>query len=253
MKCVILTGGYGSRMGEETVNVPKPMLMVGDRPLLWHIMRYYASFGFNDFILCLGYKHEVIRNYFLNYDSNNSDVTVKLGYNSSVKYEVVHGEDWIVTLVNTGLDTQTGGRIKRIQRYVDSTFMVTYGDGLSDVDLNYLLEFHKSKGKTATLTSVLSKSKFGNVEMDSAGVVKSFNEKSDEHLINGGFFVFEPDIFNWIDDDSISLESDVFPSLTYNNQLVAYLHKGFWGCADTVRELAMLNTLYNNAAPWVNW
>ena len=139
MKCVILTGGYGSRMGEETVNVPKPMLMVGDRPLLWHIMRYYASFGFNDFILCLGYKHEVIRNYFLNYDSNNSDVTVKLGYNSSVKYEVVHGEDWIVTLVNTGLDTQTGGRIKRIQRYVDSTFMVTYGDGLSDVDLNYLL------------------------------------------------------------------------------------------------------------------
>lgn len=253
MKCVILTGGYGSRMGEETVAVPKPMLIVGNRPLLWHIMKYYASYGFNEFILCLGYKQEIIKDYFINYDNNNTDITIRLGSSLSSHYETLHNEDWTITLVNTGLDTQTGGRIKRIQKYIDSTFMVTYGDGLSNIDLNSLLDFHKAKGKIATLSGVWSKSKFGNVELDNTGLVGSFNEKSDEHLINGGFFVFEPDIFDWIKDDSSSLEADVLPNLTDNQQLTAYLHKGFWGCCDSPKELRALNALYKTSAPWVNW
>jgi glucose-1-phosphate cytidylyltransferase len=256
MKAVLLAGGLGTRMREETEFRPKPMVEVGGRPVLWHIMKMLGQQGFGDFVICTGYKSEMIKNYFANYAAMNQDFTVTLGDHASIQYHGAHDEaQWKVTVADTGANTMTGGRIKRIQQYVDGErFLCTYGDGVANVDLAALLEYHESHGKLATVTSVQPTSRFGVLELDDDGSVRRFKEKPQvEGWINIGYFIFEPEIFDYLGDNSV-LEDEPLRQLALDNQIAAYPHHGFWQPMDTYRESLLLNELWaSGAAPWKNW
>jgi len=258
MQVVILCGGRGSRLGPETEIRPKPMVQIGERPILWHIMRYYAHFGHTDFILCLGYKGEIIKNYFLNFEVLQNDVTLELGKPGTVSYQSNHdARGWKLTLADTGLDTYTGARVKRVERYIEGDdFLLTYGDGLSSVDLARLVDFHRSHGRIATVTAVHPPARFGELQIDD-GCVTRFSEKpqTSAGMINGGFFVFSRKIFEYLSDDETSaLEHKPMVRLAGEEQLMAYEHPGFWQCVDTVRELDVLRGLWaGGEAPWKVW
>ena len=252
MKTVILAGGLGTRLSEMTAHVPKPMVEIGEKPILWHIMNIYASYGFEDFVIALGYKGNVIKEYFLNYRAINSDLSIDL---SSGKTEMVGGKktNWRVNLVDTGLHTQTGGRIKAVKDLIgNETFLLTYGDGVADVDISELLAFHKSHGKLATVTAVHPPARFGGLILE-GNQVTEFSEKnqSQEGWINGGFFVLEPEIFQYIRDEHTLWERDPLEKLAAEGQLMAYFHEGFWQPMDTLREQRLLQTLWETGkAPW---
>jgi len=256
MKVVLLAGGLGTRLREETEIKPKPMVEVGGHPILWHIMKRYAAFGYVDFIVCAGYKGEVIKNWFSNFRILNSDFTVSFKNEVQIKYHSELEESgWTATVADTGQATMTGGRIKKIQKYVgNETFMCTYGDGLADIDLDALLAFHKSHGRIATLTTVKPVSRFGVLDIDSENQILSFHEKPQaEGAINGGFFVFEPKIFEYLDENSI-LEQEPLRRLAEEGELMGFHHDGFWQPMDTFRELTILNDLWKSGeAPWKAW
>ncbi len=257
MKTVILCGGLGTRLREETEFRPKPMVEIGGRPILWHIMKQYAHFGFNEFVLCLGYKGNMIKEYFLNYEAMNNDFTIRLGCANGIDYHGTHKEvDFKVTLAETGLETMTGGRLKRVQKYLnESTFMLTYGDGVSDINIKKLLDFHLSHGKIATVSSVRTIFRFGMIELNPDGQVVRFAEKPRMYnWMNAGFFVFNSDIFNYIDSDETQLEKEPLQRLVNENQLMSYKHEGFFYAMDTYREYQYLNELWTkNEAPWKIW
>jgi glucose-1-phosphate cytidylyltransferase len=256
MKVVILCGGLGARMREETEFRPKPMVDIGGRPILWHIMKLYAHHGFNEFVLCVGYRGQIIKEYFLNYEAWNNDYTVTLGDHQAVEFHGGHQESgWRVTVADTGLETMTGGRVKCVERYVDGDeFMVTYGDGLSDVDLQDLLAFHRAHGKIATVTATRPLSRFGVVDLDEAAMVQRFREKPEsDDWVNSGFFVFNRSFFDYLGPDSI-LEREPLEALARDEQIVAYRHEGFWRPMDTYRETLLLNELWAaGKAPWAVW
>lgn len=258
MKVIILAGGQGTRLREETEFRPKPLVEVGGRPVLWHIMKTYAHHGFRDFAICLGYRGNMIKEYFLAYEAMNNDFTIALGEQHTISYHGAHEEqDFRVTLADTGLETQTGGRVKRVQRHVDGdTFMVTYGDGLSDVDITELLRFHHSHGKLATVTTVRPISRFGMLDLDDESRVVSFAEKPQiDGWMSAGYFVFHRKVFDYLkaDTDCI-LERDPLERLAAERQLVAYRHPGFFFAMDTYREYQYLNDLWNRGeAPWAVW
>lgn len=257
MKVVILAGGLGTRISEETELKPKPMIEIGGKPILWHIMKIYSHYGFNDFIICCGYKGYMIKEYFANYFLHQTDVTIDLKKNQ-LKIHQSHVEPWEITLIDTGLNTMTGGRIKRIQSYVNNeTFMLTYGDGVSNVNIKELVKFHKNKGKIATLTTVQPSGKFGALKLNHTNHVTSFQEKpkGDGAWINGGFFVLEPEIFKYIKDgDSTIWERSPMEALSKEKQLMAFHHNGFWKPMDTLRDKIDLENLWNTEkAPWKLW
>jgi glucose-1-phosphate cytidylyltransferase len=256
MKVVLLAGGLGTRLREETEFRPKPMVDVGGRPILWHIMKSYAHYGFTDFVVCLGYKGDVIRDYFLNYENRHRDVTVTLG-TRDVEVLSSHAEaGWRVTLAETGEKTLTGGRLRRVASYLGrQRFMVTYGDGVADIDVKRLLAFHEAHGKLGTITAVRPSSRFGEVVIE-RGVVRAFAEKPQVQAgwINGGFFVFQPEVLDLLTGDQQSLEQSVLEKLTAMNQLAVYEHHGFWQCMDTYREMEFLNDLWaRGRASWAVW
>ncbi|HOZ68233.1 MAG TPA: glucose-1-phosphate cytidylyltransferase [Chitinophagaceae bacterium] len=258
MKIVILAGGLGTRLTEETTVRPKPMVEIGGKPILWHIMKLYAHYGYNDFIICLGYKGHIIKEYFINYYLYNSDLTVEVSSNNlEVHYST--SESFKVTLVDTGIDTNTAGRIQRIQKYVgDEQFMLTYGDGVSNIDIPELLKFHKSHGKLATLSSIRMPGRFGNLETNEKGIVNRFEEKPDGDgmWINGGFFVLNPGIFKYLEGnmDNVQLEREPMGQIARDGELAAYRHKGFWKCMDALRDKIELEELWQNGnAPWKIW
>ena len=251
MKVIILAGGFGTRFSEYTNILPKPMIPIGDKPILWHIMQTYAKFEHKDFYLALGYKAEVIKDYFLNYRSLNADFTIDLDSGNVLSHQLDQ-VDWKVTLVNTGNTTMTGGRIKRMKKFIgDEPFMLTYGDGVADINLDELLKFHRNHGKLVTMTAVRPAARFGELELEN-DLVKSFKEKPQMHegWINGGFFIIEPGFFDFIDDDSTLLEREPLEKATKLGQLMAYQHKGFWHCMDTKRDHDLLELLWKNGAPW---
>ena len=256
MKAVLLAGGLGTRMREETEFRPKPMVEVGGRPVLWHIMKILGQQAVKDFVVCTGYKSEVIKNYFTNYGAVNQDFTVKLGDQTNIKYHGSHDEfDWTVTVADTGALTQTGGRISRIRKFVEGErFLCTYGDGIADIDLDALVAYHESHGKIATMTAIQPLSRFGVLDLDSDGSVLRFKEKPQvEGWINIGYFIFEPAIFDYLDDNSV-LEQEPLRRLAEDGQIAAYPHTGFWQPMDTFRESQMLNDLWNSGnAPWKVW
>ncbi|MFH0855123.1 MAG: glucose-1-phosphate cytidylyltransferase [Candidatus Omnitrophota bacterium] len=256
MKIVILAGGRGTRISEETTNIPKPMVEIGGKPIIWHIMKMYSHFGFNDFIICLGYKGYIIKEYFSHYFMHMSDVTINLRKND-VQVHTTTSEPWRITLVDTGFDTMTGGRLKRVRKYVgNKAFMMTYGDGVSDVDIKGLLNFHKRGGKYATVTAVQLAGRFGALNMKDTGTVSSFLEKpkGDGSWINGGFFVLEPEVFNYIGGDNSVWEFDSLKSMAIDKQLAGFKHNGFWKCMDTLRDRGELEALWNSGkAPWKKW
>jgi glucose-1-phosphate cytidylyltransferase len=251
MKVVLLAGGLGSRLSEFTQIIPKPMIPVGGKPILWHVMNTYAKYGHTDFFVALGYKAEVIKDYFLNYRALNSDFTINLITGEIVAHQM-EKTDWSVTLVNTGESSMTGGRLKRMKKFVgDETFLLTYGDGLSDVNLDSLLSFHKKNGKMITMTAVRPSARFGELELD-GDKVKHFEEKPQMHdgWINGGFFVIEPSFFDLIEGDSTLLEREPLELAAKAGQLMAYKHDGFWQCMDTKRDHELLESLWETGAPW---
>ena len=252
MKVVILAGGLGTRLSEETEVKPKPMVEVGEHPIVWHIMKTYAHYGFDDFFLALGYKGEIVKRYFLDHYSLGGSLRVNLA-SGLVEDLEKDTENWTVHLMDTGQQTQTGGRIKRLERWLhDGTFMATYGDGVGDVDLQRLLEFHKSHGKMATVTAVRPPSRFGGLVFE-GDLVKEFSEKPQigEGWINGGYFVFEPQIFDYLSGDGSILEVDALEKIAAEGQLAAYRHEGFWQCMDTLREKKLLEALWQSGkAPW---
>jgi len=253
MKVVILCGGKGYRLQEETEFKPKPLVPVGGRPILWHIMKTYAYYGYNEFILCLGYRGDMIKDYFVNYDLQNGDVTVKLG-EREIKYEDSHNENYSVTLAETGLNTMTGGRLKRIQKYInEDIFMVTYGDGVSDININDLLKYHNNHGKIATVSAFHPISRFGVLDLDRAGMVRRFDEKPIENdYINMGYFVFNKKIFSYLDGDNCVLEQEPLRQLAKNGELMAYKHEGVFQVMDTYRDYISLNEMWNKGeAKWV--
>jgi len=256
MKVVLLAGGFGTRLSEETDIKPKPMVEIGGKPILWHIMKLYSHYGFNEFIVCLGYKGYVIKEYFANYFLHMADVTFDMATHSMTVHQK-HAEPWKVTLVDTGSSTMTGGRIKRVQDYVgNDTFMVTYGDGLSDQDLRSLVEFHKKSGKVGTMTTVQPSGRFGAVEIGSDDQIKAFVEKpkGDGVWINAGFFVFEPKVFEYIEGDLTSLEKQPLEGLVKDNQLAAFKHSGFWKPMDTLKEKHEFEEYWQSGrAPWKVW
>ena len=258
MKVVLLAGGLGTRLKEETEYKPKPMVEVGGRPILWHIMKSFSHYGFNQFVICLGYKGDVIKDYFYNYEIRNADFTLRL-LDGNVTTHKRHGEtDWEITFAETGANSMTGSRVKQIERYIeDDIFLLTYGDGLASVDIHALIEFHKSHGKIGTLTGVLPPSRFG--ELDINGFeVKSFSEKPQVHeggLINGGYFVFNKAFFKYLSaDPSCILERNPLESLAKDNELCVFHHKGFWQCMDTYRDFEYLNAIWQSGkAEWKVW
>ena len=251
MKVIILAGGFGTRLSEYTDAIPKPMAKIGDKPILWHIMKIFEHHALNDFVLALGYKNEIIKEYFSKYSLLNSDSSIDLK-SGNMEMHQVQSEDWNVTLVDTCLDTMTGGRIKRLKDFVgNQTFMVTYGDGVGNIDIKNLIKFHKSHKKLATVTAVRPQARFGELEIVD-DCVKSFKEKPqlDQGWINGGFFVLEPEVFDLISDDSVMFERQPLEELSSEENLMAYKHHGFWKCMDTKRDLEILNDLWNTNPPW---
>lgn len=257
MKVVILAGGYGTRISEESHLKPKPMIEIGGKPILWHIMKEYSHYGFNEFIVCCGYKQHVIKEWFADYYLHNSDVTFDFTRKNHMEVHNNVSEPWKVTLVDTGLDTMTGGRIKRVQPYVgNETFMLTYGDGVSDINISDLLRFHLSHGKTVTLTAINIEQRFGVLEINENDEIKSFREKSisDGSRINAGYMVCEPGIFNYIKNDETVLEKEPLETMAKMGQLRAFKYNGFWQCMDTKREKDKLDELWNSGkAPWKTW
>lgn len=257
MKVVILCGGQGTRLREETEYRPKPLVLVGQRPVLWHIMKLFAHHGFQEFVLCLGYRGWMIKEYFLNYEALNNDFTIQLGRETQINYLDQHGEqDFGVTLADTGQDTMTGGRVKRIARFVDSdTFMVTYGDGVSNVDIKKLFAFHKAHGKLATITAVQPSSRFGILTLTDAGRVTSFAEKPKmDGWASAGFFVFNTKIFDYLTDDQCILEREPLEQIAAEGELMVYRHDGFFYAMDTYREYQILNEMWDRKeAPWKVW
>jgi glucose-1-phosphate cytidylyltransferase len=258
MKVVIFAGGFGTRLMEETEARPKPMVEIGGKPILWHILKMYEYFGFSEFVICLGYKATFIKEYFYNYYLHNSDVTIELA-NNNISVHFSETESFKITLIDTGLHTNTAGRLKRIQKYVNNErFMLTYGDGVADVDFNKLLAFHDSHGRLATLTSVQVPGRFGNLEINDLGEVATFVEKpaGDGMWINGGFFVLEPGIFDYLkgDMDDVQWEKGPLGEIASNDQLAAYKHFGFWKCMDALRDRIELEEMWNNGkAKWKTW
>lgn len=258
MKVVILAGGFGTRISEESHLKPKPMIEIGEKPILWHIMKEYSHYGHNDFIICCGYKQHMIKEYFADYYLYNSDVTFDFGHENKMIVHSNASEPWKVTLVDTGLNTMTGGRIKRIKKYVgNEAFLMTYGDGVADININELISFHKKNKKIATLTAVHVGQRFGVLDIDRDDCsIKAFREKSmaDGSRINAGYMVLEPEIFDYIDGDSTVFEQEPLRRLAENNQLDAYKHNGFWQCMDTKREMEMLEEMWaSGKAPWKVW
>jgi len=255
MKVAILAGGYGSRLAEETEVKPKPMVEIGGHPILWHIMMHYAHYGYDEFIVALGYKGEVIKKYMVDYCSLKSNLKVNLR-TGEIEANGGYKPDWTIQLVDTGLTTQTGGRIKRLASYVgNETFMLTWGDGVSDVDLDDLLEFHRSHGKLATLTAVRPPARYGHLDLNGTRVLE-FSEKpqTEEGWINGAFFVLEPEVFNYIDGDETVWEREPLERLASAGQLMAYKHTSFWQCMDTLREKHLLEKLWQSEnPPWKLW
>lgn len=258
MKVVIFAGGLGTRISEETDARPKPMVEIGGKPILWHIMKMYSQYGFNDFIICLGYKGYIIKEYFMHYFLHNSDITIELG-NNNVE---VHGgniESFKVTLVDTGVSTKTAGRLKQIKKYLGTEdFMLTYGDGVSDVNFDKLVSFHRKHDKIATVTAVQLDARFGGMDVAENGDVVSFREKAKDESkwINGGFFVLKPEVFNYLEGDMSQMmwEDEPLERLTEDSQLVAYQHKGFWKCMDALRDKLELEALWQSGqAKWKNW
>lgn len=258
IKVVILAGGFGSRISEESHLRPKPMIEIGGRPILWHIMKIYSSFGFHDFIICLGYKGYCIKEYFAHYFLHEADVT--FDFRTTAEQQIIHNhhaEPWRVTLVNTGLNSMTGGRVKRIQKYIgNESFMLTYGDGVGDVNISDLVKYHKTNGKIATVTSVQPSGRFGALDLTEDDRVRGFQEKpqGDGSWINGGFFVLQPEVFNYIASDETIFERDPMENLAKNGELVAYKHRGFWQPMDTLRDRELLEDLWKREkAPWKLW
>jgi glucose-1-phosphate cytidylyltransferase len=258
MKVVIFAGGFGTRLMEETEARPKPMVEIGGKPILWHILKIYEHYGYNEFIICLGYKATYIKEYFYNYYLHNSDVTIELA-NNDIKVHYSEIESFKITLIDTGLHTNTAGRLKRIQKYVkDETFMLTYGDGVADVDIGALVNFHREHGRLATLTSVQIPGRFGNLELNASGEVGAFIEKptGDGVWINGGFFVLEPGIFKYLDGDmdEVQWEKGPLAAIAQDNQLSAYKHFGFWKCMDALRDRIELEDMWSTGvAKWKIW
>lgn len=255
MKVVILAGGFGTRLSEETNLRPKPMVEIGEKPIIWHIMKIYSSQGYNEFIICLGYMGYYIKEWFSNYCIHNNDVTFDLAKNEVV-FHNDHQEKWKVTLVDTGANTMTGGRIRRIKGYVgNEAFMATYGDGVGDIDLKKLLAFHKKNKRVATLTSAIPEGRFGALKLGAGDKVEAFSEKTDnQSWINAGFFVFEPEIFNYLEDDDTVLEKVPMEKLASDNQLDAYKHQGFWKPMDKLVDKKDLEKLWaTGEAPWKMW
>ena len=257
MKVVLLAGGFGTRISEESHLKPKPMIEIGGKPILWHIMKEYSSYGYNDFIICCGYKQYVIKEWFADYALHNSDVTFDFTKGGQMTVHNNFSEPWKVTLVDTGLNTMTGGRVKRIKPYVgDETFMLTYGDGVCDININDLVKFHKSHGKIATMTAVTVGQRFGVLDIDGDNTINSFREKqtSDGSRINAGYMVLEPKIFDFIDGDSTVFEKEPLEKCAELGELKAYIHNGYWQCMDTKREKDKLEALWGTGnAPWKVW
>ena len=256
MKVVLLAGGFGTRISEESHLKPKPMIEIGDQPILWHIMKHYASYGYNEFVICAGYKQHIIKQYFADYYLHRSDITFDFSNNGEM---IVHNnvsEPWKVTVVDTGLNTMTGGRIKRIQKFIgDEPFMMTYGDGVSNVDIEKLVAFHKQHGKTVTMTAVQPEGRFGVLELEK-NIIRAFREKSQEDMgyINAGFMVMQPEIFDYIEGDSTIFERAPLEAVAEKGELVAFRHDGFWQCMDTQRDKQKLEELWaSDKAPWRNW
>jgi glucose-1-phosphate cytidylyltransferase len=256
MKAVILAGGLGTRLREETEFRPKPMVEIGGKPILWHIMKLFAHHAVTEFVVPIGYRGEVIRDYFLNYEARTNDFTIRLGHTHQIEYHNSHLETgWLVTVVDTGAETPTGGRVKQVGPYLGGErFLATYGDGVADVDLGKLLAFHEGHGKLATMTIVRPTSRFGIVEMEPDGTVLRFREKPESHdAVNAGFFVFEPEVLDYLSDDT-ALEQEPLEALARDGQLSAYAHDGFWQPMDTYREFTALNALWaQGRAPWKVW
>ena len=254
MKVVILAGGFGTRIGEESQFIPKPMIEIGTKPILWHIMKLYSYWGHNEFIICAGYKQHIIKDFFARYVLHNSDVTFDFRGEIQIKVHNNFSEDWKVTVIDTGYTTLTGGRIKKIQPYIKGeNFLMTYGDGVSDVNIDELIKFHDSHGKICTLTAVKPKSRFGYLDFDGDNVL-AFREKSLEDVgyINGGYMVLNKKVFDYIEGD-FAFEQEPMKKLTQAGEVVAYRHNGFWQCMDTLREKKQLEEYWNNGAPWKLW
>lgn len=257
MKVVLLAGGLGTRIMEESDMRPKPMVEIGGMPILWHIMKEYSSYGFNDFIICAGYKQHMIKEWFADYFLYTSDVTFDFTEENKMIIHDMHTEPWRVTVVDTGYETMTGGRLKRVQKYIgDETFMMTYGDGVCDVNICDLVKFHKEHGKIATITTVVQKQQKGVLDIDENNSVRAFREKSidDGQPINAGYMVLEPKIFEYLDGDNTILERTPMENLAKNGELMSYQHKGFWQCMDTLREQRQLEMMWKKEnAPWKIW
>lgn len=257
MKVVILAGGFGTRISEESHMIPKPMIKIGDKPILWHIMKSYSHYGMNDFIICCGYKQDIIKEWFANYYLHTSDITFDFTNHNEMTVHNNIADPWKVTLIDTGLNTMTGGRIKRIEKYVgNERFMLTYGDGVADIDIHKLLEFHNQSGRMATLTAVQTPGRFGLANINDHDEIESFIEKplGDGSWINGGFFVLEPEIFNYIEGDATIWEKEPLENLASQNQLMAYRHFGFWRPMDSLRDKNVLEEMWqNNQASWKIW
>ena len=257
MKVVILAGGRGSRLSEETHLKPKPMVEIGNYPILWHIMKIYSSYGFDDFVICCGYKGEMIKDYFMNYYMRTSDLTIDMSNNSVEVHKKVN-EPWKVTLVDTGLETNTAGRIMKVRKYLDNQpFMLTYGDGVSNVDINEVLKFHRENGKIATITAAKPAGRWGTIQIsDNAGIVDTFQEKNktEQSWVNSGFAVFEQGIFDYLVDESEQLEREPYDKLVADRQIDAFKHFGFWHAMDTVNDRAVLEEYWSSGkAPWKIW
>ena len=257
MKVVILAGGFGTRISEESYLKPKPMVEIGGMPILWHIMKYYSSFGYNDFIICCGYKQYVIKEWFADYYLHTSDITFDFQKGGAMEVHKSYTDPWRVTLVDTGLNTMTGGRVKRIQKYIgQEPFFLTYGDGVSNVDLDALLQFHNAHGRIATLTAVNVGQQFGVLDIDEEGTIQRFREKQerDGSVINGGYMVLNPEIFDYIKGDTTVFEKEPLENLAKEGQLKAFLHEGFWKCMDTTRDKNQLEEMLSDGrAPWKVW